>query len=366
MQAPSLGLYIHVPFCPNACDYCHFYKCRPTASSIKRFLEQVAFEKERWRSVWEVRPFETLYWGGGSPSCLDTETLYVLGHLCPTTERLKEWTAEISPTSITDEKLYVLKELGVNRLSLGVQSFNVRTLQKLGRHQTPQQAYRAFEQARTVGFDNVNLDLIFPPDLTALGDWKADLETAVALHPEHLSTYCLTYENEAGLFTPEAYRNVDHDREADFYRFTWDFLEKHGYRHYEVSNFARSGYECRHNLNTWRMQEWLGWGPGAASQLNLKRFQNPCSLTAPFGETIENVTLTEADLCNDCLIFGLRMCNGVNLDELQQRFPNVDLGVYEPLWKRFLREGWIVLKNNTVHCTTKGLLLVDGLALELL
>ena len=366
MQALSLGLYVHVPFCPNACGYCHFYKCRPTASSVKRFLGQISLEYERWRNVWEVRPFETLYWGGGSPSCLDVEDLRALGRLCPTTEYLKEWTVEVSPTSITEEKLHLLKNLGVNRLSLGVQSFNVRTLQKLGRRQMPQQVYRAYEQMRAVGFGNINLDLIFPPDFTSLDAWKADLEAAIALHPEHLSTYCLTYENEAGAFTPEAYKSVDNDREADFYQFTWEFLEQHGYRHYEVSNFARPGFECRHNVNTWRMQEWLGWGPAAASQFRLKRFQNPSSLREPFGETVENVSLTEEDLCKDCLIFGLRMCDGVDLNELQRRFPKVDLKIYQPLWERFEREGWVVFENNCVRCTAKGLLLADGLASELL
>ena len=180
MQVLSLGLYVHVPFCPNACDYCHFYKCRPTASATGRFLEQISLERERWRNVWEVRPFETLYWGGGSPSCLDVDALRTLGHLCPTIERLKEWTVEVSPTSITEEKLHLLKELGVNRLSLGVQSFNVQTLQKLGRRQTPQQVYHAFEQMRAVGFGNINLDLIFPPDFTSLEAWKTDLDAASA------------------------------------------------------------------------------------------------------------------------------------------------------------------------------------------
>ncbi len=366
MQALSLGLYVHVPFCPNACGYCHFYKCRPTASSVERFLEQISLERERWRNVWEVRSFETLYWGGGSPSCLKAEDLRTLGHLCPTTEHLKEWTVEVFPTSITEEKLHLLKELGVNRLSLGVQSFNVQTLQKLGRRQTPQQVYRAYKEMRAVGFGNINLDLIFPPAFTSLEDWKADLEAAVALCPEHLSTYCLTYENETGSFTPEAYQRVDNDREADFYRFTWNFLEQNGYRHYEVSNFARPGYECRHNVNTWRMQEWLGWGPAAASQFNGRRFQNPCSLGYAYGETVENVTLTEEVLCKDCLIFGLRMCDGVDLNELQRRFPKVDLKIYQPLWERFEREGWVVFENNRVRCTTKGLLLADGLASELL
>jgi len=366
MQALSLGLYVHVPFCPNACGYCHFYKCRPTASSVERFLGQISLEYERWRNVWEVRPFETLYWGGGSPSCLDVDALRALGRLCPTNERLKEWTVEVSPTSIKEEKLHLLKELGVNRLSLGVQSFNTHTLQQLGRKQTPQQVYRAYEQMRAVGFKNINLDLIFPPDFTSLDAWKADLEAAIALHPEHLSTYCLTYENETGAFTPEAYQCVDNDREADFYRFTWEFLEQNGYRHYEVSNFARPGYECRHNINTWRMQEWLGWGPAAASQFNGRRFQNPCSLDYAFGKTVENVSLTEEDLCKDCLIFGLRMCDGVDLNELQRRFPKVDLKNYRPLWERFEREGWVVFENNRVRCTTKGLLLADGLASELL
>ncbi|MBP5191558.1 MAG: radical SAM family heme chaperone HemW [Opitutales bacterium] len=366
MQALSFGLYVHVPFCPNACDYCHFFHDKPSVPKVQAFLKRITEEREQWRSVWEARPFETMYWGGGSPSCLAPETLRTLGALCPVSAHLKEWTVEVSPTSLTPEKLQIFKELGVNRLSLGVQSFQAETLRRLGRKQAVSHVYKAYEAIRAAGFQNVNLDLIFPPDFVSLNAWQNDLETALQLQPEHLSTYCLTYEKATGPFTPQAHQAVDEDREADFYQFTWEFLEHHGYRHYEVSNFARPGFECRHHVNTWRMQEWLGWGPSAASQFQRKRFQNPCDWTSPIGSWVHEETFTEKDLCNDCLIFGLRMREGVDLTALQQRFPTVDLSVYQPLWQRFANAGWIVWENNCVRCTPQGMLLADSLALELL
>ena len=235
------------------------------------------------------------------------------------------------------------------------------------RHQSVEQAYQAYDWIREVGFKNVNLDLIFPPDFSAIEQWKQDLITAVHLAPEHLSTYCLTYENDTGPFTPEHHKAVDENKEADFYEFTWKFLADQGYEHYEVSNFSKPGFQCLHNMNTWRMQEWIGWGPSAASQYAMRRFQNPFDMKAWIhGQRINEATLTDDMLYKDCLIFGLRTCEGVDLDQLQQRFPKFSPTSYAQLWKTLTQAGLLTLSDHHLRCTPKGLLLADSIALEIL
>lgn len=367
LQALSLGLYIHVPFCANACDYCHFFKLRPSKTKVRSFLEKLRQEKNFWQNELLNRLLETIFWGGGSPSCLMEDELNEVGQLCLSFGHPKEWTVEVSPVSITKDKLIILKNLGVTRISMGVQSFQEKTLRQLGRKQTCEQVYRAYEWIRSVGFDNVNLDLIFPPDFSSLDSWEADLKVALQLAPEHISTYCLTYENERGPFTSGAYKKVDIEKEAMFYEYTWDFLQANGYLHYEVSNFAKAGFECLHNLNTWKMQEWIGWGPSAASQYKNRRFQNKLSLESwQINNYIETVELSEIDLFKDCLVFGLRMTQGIQLDTLKKRFPQIDVHGYDTLWASFQENGWVLFDGNCVRCTPEGMLLADSLALEIL
>ena len=177
----------------------------------------------------------------------------------------------------------------------------------------------------------------------------------------------MTYESERGPFTPEAYQSVDSNREADFYEFTWSFLPQFGYQHYEVSNFSKPNFECQHNVNTWRMQEWIGIGPSAASQFQQQRFQNHFKIDPNGTQTFESLeTLDELTLCKDCLIFGLRMYAGIDLKQIQKRFSSLDLSQFNPLWEHFKQQDWIEYHNSTVRCTSSGLLLADSLALEIL
>ncbi|MDR0755588.1 MAG: radical SAM family heme chaperone HemW [Puniceicoccales bacterium] len=366
LQALSLGLYIHVPFCANLCAYCNFYKERPIKSLVQAYLFEINREWERWKSILSQRSVSTIFFGGGSPSslsCRDLETLCT--HMQALLPQVNEWTVEVSPTTINLEKLKVLKEGGVTRISMGIQSFQTDILEYLGRRQTRAQVYRAYDWIRTAGFNNINLDLIFHPDFADFNLWEMDLNEAIHLSPEHISTYCLSLERLEDPFRRG--RCVNEDREASLYLRTWDWLENHDYRHYEVSNFARGGHACLHNLNTWRMQEWIGLGPSAASQWNRQRFQNANAVHDWLSKgKINCMDLSEEMLCADCIIFGLRMREGVCLDTLQKRFPFADVTKYAPLWQQFKLEGLVNMKNNQLTCTDKGLLLVDALAREIL
>jgi len=265
--SPELGLYVHVPFCASTCDFCAFYQEAPTAGSVQGFLSGIAAEAELidW-----PRPAGTVFWGGGTPGLLAPRDLARLGALV--LERTggppREWTVELAPGSVTAERLSALRDCGVTRLSLGVQSFQPRLLEALGRRHNRAQVYRGYERIRAAGWDNVNLDLMFALPGQTEEEWAGDIAEAVALAPEHLSTYCLTFEEDTALWAKLSQGRVKLDpaREARLYEATWSALAQAGYAQYEVSNFARPGRACQHNLNTWRMQEWIGLGPSAASQ----------------------------------------------------------------------------------------------------
>jgi len=187
----------------------------------------------------------------------------------------------MTPASIKADKLTVLREIGVTRISMGVQSFSPAMLQALGRPHGLTQIERALEQVKTSGFPNLNLDLIFAIPGQTLEQWRADLEAAIAQEPQHISTYCLTFEEDTALWLRLQQGQVSRRSEAEeaaFYEIAWEVLEKAGYAQYETSNFAQPGYACQHNLNTWAMQEWLGYGPSACSQWAGQRWMNEPNL----------------------------------------------------------------------------------------
>ena len=326
-RIPALGLYTHVPFCAKTCDYCAFYQIRPTAEAVRRFLGGVAREAEL--ADWP-RPVDTIFWGGGTPGMLAARDLEALGTvvLRHAGGRPGEWTVELAPSSVTPQRLAALRGLGVSRISLGVQSFQPPLLAALGRQHSRAQVLRAYDAVRAAGFASVNLDLIFAIPGQGLETWRADLDEAVRLAPDHLSTYCLTFEEDTALFVKLAQGRVrrDVEQETTFYTETWERLEAAGYAQYEISNFARPGHRCRHNLNTWRMEEWIGLGPSAASQSGRWRGSNASDLERWLAGVAEGrraegdrIELTPQVLAENSLVFGLRMNDGVDLGELRGR-----------------------------------------------
>ncbi|MFZ9682623.1 MAG: coproporphyrinogen-III oxidase family protein, partial [Cephaloticoccus sp.] len=251
-------MYVHVPFCASTCDFCAFYQVRPTAGDVAKFLGSVAAEAElvTWR-----RPVITVFWGGGTPGLLAPADLTALGELVRARcgGQPAEWSVELAPASVTDARLAALKDLGVTRISMGVQSFQPALLDALGRQHTREQVWRAYDRVRAANFASVNLDLMFALPGQTEAEWIADVAAAVALAPDHLSTYCLTFEEDTALWVKLSQGRVklDAEHEARLYETTWAQLEAAGYAQYEVSNFARPGHACRHNLNTWRMHEWV-------------------------------------------------------------------------------------------------------------
>ncbi|MEM8867212.1 MAG: radical SAM family heme chaperone HemW, partial [Verrucomicrobiota bacterium] len=279
IERPKLGVYVHVPFCASSCDFCAFYQEKPRRADLDLYLDTMDREFDLLPQAREV---ETIFWGGGTPGLLPAKDLERLGRSL--TDRLiqpaKEWTVEMAPSTVKAEKLAVLREMGVTRISMGVQSFNEELLESLGRLHRPNQIYEAWSLIEKAGFPQTNLDLMFALPNQTLADWEADIREAARLGPNHLSTYCLTFEEDTALYVKLSEGKVkrDESRELRFYEHGWDLLAELGYAQYEISNFSKPGGECLHNLNTWRMQEWIGCGPSAASQFAGERYQRPSNL----------------------------------------------------------------------------------------
>jgi oxygen-independent coproporphyrinogen-3 oxidase len=372
--ANPLGLYVHVPFCASTCDFCAFYQTEPTAARVQGFLDSIAREAEL--VAW-TRPVTTVFWGGGTPGLLAPADLAKLAGIirarCGGTPG--EWTVELAPASVTEARLAALREVGVTRVSMGVQSFQPELLDALGRQHTREQVFRAYDRVRAAGFPSVNLDLMFALPGQTAPEWAADVREAVSLGPDHLSTYCLTFEEDTKLWVKLAQGRVklDPEHEARLYEATWSQLADCGFAQYEVSNFSRPKHQCRHNLNTWRMHEWVGLGPSAASQHAGWRGGNVADLdkwTAHVnaGERVteDRVALTPALLAEDALIFGLRLNAGVDLAPWRVRAPEAPWPVIEDTLATMAASELLGRDGDTVKLTTRGRLVADSIGAEIM
>lgn len=352
--------YFHIPFCAKLCPYCSFYVETRFRHKNRRFLEALLREVDQLGEQFEFSP-ETVYFGGGTPSALSLAELeFLLGGL---RERLRpgpevEWTFEVNPATVSAEKARLLRQLGVNRISLGAQSWNEETLKTLGRIHTASQTERTLELLRTAGFDNINIDLMFAVPGQSLEQWRESLERTVAAGPEHVSAYCLTYEEDteyfrkldAGIYRQET------DWDAELFELTMDLLPAAGFVQYEISNFAKPGRESRHNLACWEGREYLGIGPSAFSTHGEERWQNVPDVEAYTAGILdgkgavsfrETVAKREAEI----IAFALRTNRGV------------EAGRLEP-WRAGIEEfhelGLLATVKDRVVLTRKGKLLADS------
>jgi oxygen-independent coproporphyrinogen III oxidase len=362
-----LGWYVHVPFCASTCEFCAFYQVQPAAHDVQRFL--VGIEREADLVAWPAA-VNTVFWGGGTPGLLPPRDLARRCGGAP-----QEWSIELAPGSVSAERLEVLRDAGVTRVSLGVQSFRPAMLEALGRRHTREQIYRAYDRVRAAGFQSVNLDLMFALPGQSAAEWAEDLRTAIGLGPDHISTYCLTFEEDTKLWVKLAQGRVklDPEHETRLYRATWSQLAEAGYAQYEVSNFARPGHACLHNVNTWRMHEWVGLGPAAASQHGGWRGANVSDLAQwlallEHGErmTDDRVALTPELLAEDALIFGLRMNAGVDLAIWRAVAPNAPWPAVDDILQALAAAELLQRDETIVRLTDRGRLVADSVGAEIM
>ena len=370
------GLYCHIPFCGSTCDFCAFYQEKPAKEDLELYLKGMDSE---FGLLPKDLKIETLFWGGGTPSLLSAKDLSRLGQsmLKNINHDFTEWSVEMAPSTVKKDKLEVLKDLGVTRFSLGVQSFDGDLLEKLGRLHNPTQIYRAWELIQSSGIEQTNLDLMFALPHQTIEQWESDLTEANRLGSSHISTYCLTFEEDTALYAKlsRGELKIDEEKERLFYERGWDLLESFGFKQYEISNFSRSKKaRCMHNVNTWRMNEWIGCGPSAASQFNHQRYKQTSSIQvwadglkgnkSTFDEVSE---VTESVRFIDRLIFGLRMNEGVSLSELRERF---SIPIFEEKLSQYFdqlsAEGYLNKTKDRLILTREGQLKCDAIGSRLL
>jgi oxygen-independent coproporphyrinogen-3 oxidase len=341
-RAEVRHLYVHIPFCARICPYCAFYKTLADSSQTGRFCEALLTETRELGKRFSIRP-DTIFFGGGTPTALNTQQLeIVLGGLrqCLDLSELEEWTVEANPGSVSMRKAALLKSLGVNRLSLGVQSWDDGLLKLLGREHDAAQAEASFKSLREAGFENISLDLMFGLPGQTLAQWESDLAKTIALQPEHISTYCLTYEEDTDFFLRHARGEYREDPESDaqFLERAMAILEAAGYRHYEISNYARPGFESVHNRGYWAGHDYLGIGPSAFSTVGFQRWQNVPDYRAYADRVLAGTSpvestepLTPEMKRTERIALGLRTRQGIPAGELDgwptERSEFVELGL---------------------------------------
>jgi oxygen-independent coproporphyrinogen-3 oxidase len=338
---PIRHIYVHIPFCARICPYCAFYKDLLDRSQMWRFCEAMLLELQQHQqavipesSRWTgdrrllLRP-STIYFGGGTPTALNIAQLELLlrgFHQRLDLSQLAEWTIEANPGSVSARKAAVLKKFGVNRISLGVQSWDDKLLKLLGREHNADQAQESFRILRDAGCTNINVDLMFGLPGQSGDQWRATLHKTIALQPEHISTYCLTYEEDTEFFlrqTRGEFRQ-EPDTDAEFFEMTMAILENAGYGHYEISNYARFGFESLHNRAYWLGKDYLGIGPSAVSTIGMQRWQNVCDYRAYIDRVLSGDSPRESseDLTHEMkrterIVLALRTREGIPASELR-------------------------------------------------
>lgn len=371
------GLYIHFPFCIQKCYYCDFNSVAWQDDLAAEFFTALSEEIKLVAADYGHPQLKSIFLGGGTPSCFSGQTITELLSVLETEFRLKtelEVTIEANPETVDQNKLEIFKEAGINRLSFGVQSFDNRILNKLGRIHTAQKAEKNYYLAREVGFTNINLDLIFAIPGQKLSQWKETLESALQLAPEHLATYNLKIEPETKLGKDLAQGRIEpvcQELDLEMYQLTKKLLIDSGYKHYEISNFAKPGYRSEHNQIYWQNEPYLALGPGAHFYDGQFRGNNLESI----GEYINVIkagerpvereeSLSREDKIIETMILGLRLKEGISTLEFEERFGEPLHNIYNEELKKLNKQGLIEIDSQQIALTDRGMVLANDVLAE--
>lgn len=400
----DIGIYIHIPFCISKCPYCDFNSIAvspiPEENYIKALIKEIDSHtkpltvrgkpakgelKESLFLEKRKRGVGSIYFGGGTPSLFSVDSIArvinkIMSEFSSTSH--VEITLEINPKTADMEKVQALYATGINRLSLGVQSFQDKFLQNLGRIHTSADAVNLFKDARSFGFRNIGLDLIFGIPDQSLDDWERDLSCALSLKPEHISVYNLTIEEDTPFYDLQGEGKItlpDEDIQVRMYRLAQEKVAAAGYEQYEISNFALPDFRCRHNEGYWTLKEYLGFGAGAHSYLSegslesdwgirWKNIPNPyeyISLLSNYGTAvIERETLTREMAIKEAIFLGLRRLEGISLDDFEKRFGLSLEKTFANVVSYLLKENLISIDEGHLKLTIQGILLSNEVFLK--
>ena len=365
----ELGLYIHIPFCMKKCDYCDFISYSGKEDSIKEYVESVKNEIKNeldriFKSEQEYK-VTTIYIGGGTPSFIDPKYIMDIINTIKGFISLEnvEITIEINPGTVTIEKLEDYKNAEINRLSIGLQETNNEILKSIGRIHTYEQFVNTYNIARKVGFKNINVDLMIGLPNQFIQDIKDSLIRLKRLNPEHVSVYSLILEEGTILCDRYEDRDIelpDEEQERNMYWYVKNTLENAGYTHYEISNFAKQGYESKHNINCWEQKEYIGFGLAAHSYLNRTRYSN----TANIKEYMDNQGMNcktihekqnEEDERKEYMLLGLRKIEGISIQKFKNKFGDNPVFLFKNELNKLVAKELIKIDGDKIKLTNKGL-----------
>ena len=371
------GIYLHIPFCKQACTYCNFHfttSQRYKNEFVKAIIKEIDLQKDFLRN----ESVATIYFGGGTPSLLTIE------EACLVLEKIRkefslekeiEITLEANPDDISKEKLLGWKDIGINRLSIGIQSFFEEDLVWMNRAHNQQQAYKCIEDSLAAGFDNISIDLIYGSHLLSDERWEKNIATSsINYKIPHLSCYALTVEEKTPLHKQILLKktvDVDPDKQARHFMILMEKLKQNGYEHYEVSNFAMPGFRSRHNSSYWQGKKYLGLGPSAHSYDGIIRKWNVAN-NIKYIESInkgvvesETEVLTETQKFNEYIMISLRTKEGLNLETIKTNWGEDKLTTMKRRLEKFKEHNLVNAAGTTIQLTNEGMLMADGIASDL-
>lgn len=362
----KIGIYVHIPFCKKKCDYCDFISYCGKDDLIEKYVDSVKKEIDHVKIKSEIT---TIYIGGGTPSYIDSKFIVQI------LEKIKEKnvaqdaeiTIEVNPGTVTQEKLQDYIDCGINRISIGLQTTNDELLKQIGRIHNYEQFLETYKLAKKVGFKNINVDLMLGLPNQRIIDLKESLENVLRLAPKHISVYSLIVEEGtpiANKIKNGKLKLLDDELERNMYWYVKNTLELNGYKHYEISNFAKKGYESKHNMNCWNQMEYVGIGTAAHSYRDITRYSN----TEDIKEYIKNVQKgefeknriiheiqKEEDSKKEFILLGLRKIDGLKISEFKNKFGDNPIYLYRNELKKLSDEKLIIIQDDNIRLSNKGI-----------
>lgn len=366
----KIGAYIHIPFCKQKCYYCDFLSFANKKEYEEKYVESLIKEIEIFKEKNNDVEFDTIYIGGGTPSYIDSKNIArILQTLISDNNisNVDEITIEVNPGTFLKEKMLEYKQIGINRMSIGLQSTNNNLLKEIGRIHNFEDFLETYQTARKIGFENINVDLMIGLPNQTFDDIKDEIEHIIKLEPNHISVYSLILEENTKLeqFVLQGKMKLpDEELERHMYWYVKNKLELYGYKHYEISNFAKKGYESKHNLNCWNQKQYRGFGLGAHSYINNKRFSNTENIDLYINNInkenfenniniheIQNIEMQEKEY----MLLGLRKIDGINIQEFENKFGMNPIFLFKNELNKLSNEGLIKVDGNKIMLTNKGI-----------
>ena len=362
-MSKKIGIYIHIPFCKKKCLYCDFLSFANYDNLQYEYFKALKKEIKNWKENNQDIEIETIYIGGGTPSYVDSKVIVEILKIITA----QDITIELNPGTVNRNKLKDYKKAGITRLSIGLQSTKNNLLEEIGRIHTYSDFLQTYNQAREIGFKNINVDLMIGLPNQTIQDIKESLQNIVSISPEHISVYSLIVEEETvmeKLIKSGELKLPDDEKEREMYWYVKSFLELNGYKHYEISNFAKPGYESKHNIDCWEQKEYIGFGIGAHSYKDGKRFCNTSNIEEYIKNINENnieknMILQEIQNINDMMkeymILGLRKIEGISIKDFKNKFNENPIMIFKDELKKLVEEELIQIDGDVVKISNKGL-----------